>query len=251
MKTLTKKPVKNNTHKSSISTTKTRLAIAVMAATLSFPALANQDNSHDVKLLQARFDARSVVQVEAGDFHFKPGQVAPIHTHTAPAVGYVVKGEIIYQVEGEKQIILREGDAFYEPDGPRILRFDNASATEEAIFVDFNLEQEGEPFIVFEKPLTEAIDRGTLPTVKLDGQQVSTVDIYERKLNPAESSILKTGEPALGIVAQGVVLIREQGKPEQRVVAGSTFALTEGGANTTITNASSEVPAKVITFRVL
>ena len=53
------------------------LAIAVMAATLSFPTLANQDNSHDVKLLQAHFDSRSVVQVEAGDFHFKPGQVAP------------------------------------------------------------------------------------------------------------------------------------------------------------------------------
>ena len=53
--------------------------------------------------------------------------------------------------------LLSEGDAFFEPFGPRILRFDNASATEEAVFIDFNLQQAGEPFIVFEKPLTEKI----------------------------------------------------------------------------------------------
>ena len=70
------------------------------------------------------------------------------------------------------------------------------------------------------------------------------MDIYERELNPGESSSLQTGEPALGIVAQGVVLIREQ-------VAGSTFSLTEDESSTTITNTSKEVTAKVIAFRVL
>ena len=134
------------------------------------------------KLLTANFEPRKVVKIEAGDFHFAPGQIAPIHTHAAPAVGYVAKGQILYQVEGEKPQLLLEGDAFYEPAGPRILRFDNASATEEAIFIDFNLQQEGEPFIVFEKELTEHIDRRTLPTVDLEGQRIDQVDMFRQRV---------------------------------------------------------------------
>ena len=107
------------------------LAATITAAAFTDAASASTGVS-SVKLLTAQFEPRQVVQVEVGDFHFTPGQVAPIHTHAAPAVGYVVKGEIIYQVEGEKQQILSAGDVFYEPVGPRILRFDNASATEEA-----------------------------------------------------------------------------------------------------------------------
>ena len=124
------------------------LATTVTAASFTGAATASTGDS-TVKLLTAHFEPRQVVQVEIGDFHFVPGQVAPIHTHAAPAVGYVAKGQIIYQVEGERQQILSAGDVFYEPVGPRILRFDNASATEEAIFLDFNLEQVDEPFILF------------------------------------------------------------------------------------------------------
>lgn len=111
---------------------------AVLAATFTAAVLTGAANAGfqtgSVKLLTAEFKARQVAQVEIGDFHFKPGQIAPIHTHTAPAIGYVAKGEIIYQIEGEKPRILRAGDDFYEPAGPRILRFGNASATQEAIF---------------------------------------------------------------------------------------------------------------------
>lgn len=208
---------------------------------------------HDaaVKILQADFPARSVVQIEAGDFHFKPGQVAPVHTHSAPAVGYVVKGEIIYQVEGEKPQLLREGDAFYEPAGPRILRFDNASASEKAVFVDFNLEQEGEPFIVFEEPLTEEIDRRTLPTIQLNGQQVKRVDIFERVLKPNEAVTVNDSYPVLAIVAEGIVVVKEKGKATRRVPAGSTFAITASKSDSQVMNISSETVAKVITFRAL
>lgn len=231
-------------------TLKNTLAM-VLTTTLSATSLTVNANEQGIKLLQANFDSRKVVQVEAGDFHFKPGQIAPVHTHSAPAVGYVVKGEIIYQIEGEKQRVLREGDAFFEPVGPRILRFDNASATEEAIFVDFNLQQEGEPFIVFEKPPTEAIDRRTLPTTTLNAQQIKQVDIFQKDLNPGESITIKNSEPALGIVAQGVVIVREKGKAELRVVAGATFAIPKENSKAAIINASNEVPAKVITFSML
>lgn len=230
----------------------TKLAAAIaLASTFSTVAFAGDTQSNEIKILEARFDTRIVVQVEAGDFHFAPGQVAPIHTHAAPAVGYVVKGEIIFQVEGEKQVILREGDAFYEPAGPRILRFDNASATEEAIFIDFNLEQEGEPFIVFEKPPTEAIDRRTLPTTALGGRPVKKVDIFRSDVGPGETLSLKRGEPVFGIVAQGVVVVRNPDGTTHRVVAGATFAIPNAASPTAIENASDEAPAKVIAFRML
>lgn len=227
------------------------IAFAALLATAT--ALTSTANaiSHEspIKLLTANFTPRQVVQVEAGDFRFKPGQIAPVHTHEAPAIGYVTKGMIIYQVEGGKPQILRKGDAFFEPTGMRILRFDNASATEEAIFLDFNLEQISEPFIVFEKKPTEAIDRRTLPTIKLGGESITRGDVYSTKINPSETIDLKTSEPTLGLVAEGVIELLIEGKPGKRIAAGSTFALPTVGSLAKIINTSSEVPANVITLR--
>lgn len=224
------------------------LAAAFTAAAVTGSANADSQERSS-KLLTANFESRQVVQVEVGDFHFKPGQIAPIHTHTAPAVGYVAKGEIIYQIEGEEPRILREGDAFYEPAGTRILRFDNASATEEAIFLDFNLEQVGEPFIVFEHQPTEASDRRTLPTIDLGGKSVDQVDIYASKLQGRGTMKLDTHEPTLGLVAEGIIELQIKGKATQRIVAGGSFSLPTADSQATIVNVSSEGPVKVITFR--
>ncbi len=225
---------------------------ATFAATLGMGAVlmgaAKTESPATTKLLTANFEPRQVVQVEIGDFHFKPGQVAPIHTHSAPAVGYVAKGAILYQVEGEQPQLLREGDAFFEPVGPRILRFDNASATDEAIFIDFNLEQVDEPFIVFEQPPTEAIDRRTLPTVDLADQPVDQVEVYVTELPKSGSQTLDVREPRLGLVAEGVIELHIDGTPEQLIVAGGTFSLPTSGPEASLVNLSSDVPAKVITF---
>ncbi len=240
MKTLSKTTFGNKLRSSA-------LALATIALAGGSAFAGSSDSA--IKLLTAKFDARQVVQVEAGDFHFKPGQNAPVHTHTAPAVGYVAKGTIIYQVEGEKVQILREGDAFYEPTDVRVLRFDNASATEEAIFVDFNLEQAGEPFIVFEKQPTEAIDRRTLPTTKLDGSNIDQVDIYANELAHSATLKINNSQPTLGLVAEGVIQLQIEGEKSQRLVAGETFAIREVNSTAILVNASTEVSAKVITFR--
>ncbi len=227
------------------------LKSAVLAATFTATAITGAANAQavdSVKLLTANFEARDVVLVEAGDFHFVPGQDAPVHTHAAPAVGYVAKGAIIYQVEGEKPQILRAGDAFYEPVGPRIVQFDNASATEEAIFLDFNLQQEGEPFIVFEKPLTEDIDRRTLPTIDLDDVTIDSADIYTNDLVRGGSFALDNNAPTFGIVAEGVLELQIEGKSPQRIAAGASFSLPSANTKATFVNASSEVSAKVISF---
>lgn len=227
---------------------------AALAATFTAVAFTGaviaQPSTSSIKMLTAKFDSRQVAQVEVGDFHFKPGQTAPIHTHTAPAVGYVAKGTIIYQVEGEKPQVLREGDAFFEPVGPRILRFDNASATEEAIFLDFNLEQVGESFIVFEKKLTEKIDRRSLPTIDLGGRSVDQVDIFTSEMKSSGKLDLTSTKPTFGVVAEGVVELRIKGKAVQRIIAGASIALPKAGSQASIVNASSDVSAKVVTFRV-
>ena len=227
-----------------------RAALTATILALGYTGVANAEVQQGaVKLLTANFAPRQVVQVEVGDFHFKPGQIAPIHTHDAPAVGYVAKGAIIYQVEGEKPQVLNEGDAFYEPTDKRILRFDNASATEEAIFLDFNLEHAGEPFIVFEEAPKEAIDRRALPTIELSGELIDQVDIYAHELGRSDVHRLIANTPTLGLVSEGVIELRINGKAVNRIAAGGSFALPKAGSEATITNASSEVPAKVVTFQ--
>ncbi len=227
-----------------------RTALFLAAMAIVTPASAGApDNS--VKLLSAKFDTRQVVQIEVGDFHFVPWQAAPVHTHVAPAIGYVVKGTIIYQVEGEREQILHEGDAFYEPVGPRILRFDNASATQEAIFIDLDLEQKDEPFIVFPKPPTEAIDRRSLPTLKVDGRRgkkMQQVDVYENELAPSGKLKLRNSVTTIVFVAEGVIDLQVNGKTPQRIIAGQSYNLPDNSMSQ-ITNVSSEVPAKLVTFR--
>jgi len=166
----------------------------------------------------------------------------------APAIGYVSKGAILYQVEGEKPQLLREGDAFYEPAGPRILRFDNASATEEAIFIDFNLQQKNEPFIVFEKKLTEAIDRRELPTLHIKNGEIDRADIFVSEIEAKGKKTLNPNGPLLGYVAQGVVNVSINGLAAKEIIAGGSFSLASANSSVTLVNGSSVVPAKVIAF---
>ena len=42
---------------------------------------------------------------------------APAHRHTGPAFGYVTKGEVVFEVEGEPQRVVKAGEAFWEPGG--------------------------------------------------------------------------------------------------------------------------------------
>ena len=227
---------------------------AVSTLLVSLPMVMNAHAEESVtkesatKLLTVNFEPRQVVKIEAGDFHFTPGQIGPIHIHVAPTVGYVAKGEILYQVEGEKPHLLREGDVFNEPNGPRILRFDNASATEEAIFVDFNLQQEGESFIVFEKELTMFIDRRMLLTVTLDGQSIDRTDIFAIELAPNGHKKVTTQTPLVGYVAEGIIILKVNNEAPRRIIAGGSFSLAGDTLRALIKNDSDEVRAKVITF---
>lgn len=193
------------------------LASAAAAATLA-PQL----------LLDVDFAPRDIAKVDIGDFHFLPGQKAPIHTHAAPAIGYVSKGTIYYQVEGQPAQILKAGDAFFEPVGPRILHFDNASATQEAVFTDFNLQQAGEPFIVFEHAPTEKIDRRTFPTAPIVAAATHGATGQSERLTGR--STRHTDQALLGYVAAGSLSVQVNGGATQRVAQGQTWSAPAGAS---------------------
>ncbi|MER7251500.1 cupin domain-containing protein [Kribbella sp. NPDC000426] len=52
-----------------------------------------------------------VIDYPAGD----PG--APPHRHSGPAFGYVVEGEMLFELEGEAPRVIKAGEAFWEPGG--------------------------------------------------------------------------------------------------------------------------------------
>ncbi|GAA0988030.1 hypothetical protein GCM10009555_068700 [Acrocarpospora macrocephala] len=47
-----------------------------------------------------------------------PGSAGnPPHRHTGPAFGYMIKGEMIFELEGEPQRVVKAGESFWEPGG--------------------------------------------------------------------------------------------------------------------------------------
>jgi quercetin dioxygenase-like cupin family protein len=49
---------------------------------------------------------------------FPPGHPGnPPHRHSGPCFGYVLEGEMVFELEGEQARIVRAGEAFWEPGG--------------------------------------------------------------------------------------------------------------------------------------
>src|SRR5262244_3818038 len=82
---------------------------------------------------------RRVDRVEIKQIDFVPRQQTGLHLHTCPVVGYIARGTVLFQIEGEPPRTLKEGDAFHEPAGARILHFDNASDRDPLTFIAFYL----------------------------------------------------------------------------------------------------------------
>jgi len=62
--------------------------------------------------------------IEARRIRMGPSVAAGPHAHNGPVVGNVTAGSAIFQVEDGPEVLLRPGDAFFEPSGVRISRFD-------------------------------------------------------------------------------------------------------------------------------
>jgi quercetin dioxygenase-like cupin family protein len=89
-------------------------------------------------LLSVSLQNKNVTSVEVREINFEPGQETGRHRHPCPALGYIVEGTALVQVEGEPEQRLLAGDAFYEPAGA-VMRFDNASAERPLKFICYYL----------------------------------------------------------------------------------------------------------------
>jgi quercetin dioxygenase-like cupin family protein len=52
-----------------------------------------------------------LIELPPGD----PG--SPPHRHSGPVFGYLLEGEMIFELEGEPERVIRAGEAFWEPGG--------------------------------------------------------------------------------------------------------------------------------------
>ena len=67
------------------------------------------------------------------------GGEAGYHLHPCPVFGYVVSGNLLFQIDGQASQYMKAGDVFYEPKNQLIAHFDNASATNELILIAYYL----------------------------------------------------------------------------------------------------------------
>jgi quercetin dioxygenase-like cupin family protein len=77
-------------------------------------------------LLTARLEAgKTVDRVEIKEIEMLTPLEAGRHLHPCPVVGYIVEGQIVFQIEGQPEQRLLAGDAFFEPANTNVAHFDN------------------------------------------------------------------------------------------------------------------------------
>ena len=117
-------------------------AAPLAALTLSVSALAFAHDtappSEKITVLQDQMlknaPGKKALMIEVD---YEPGQSSIAHKHQGTAMAYVLSGEIISQVKGEKAITYKAGEFWYEPAGSEHLVSKNASATQPAKLLVF------------------------------------------------------------------------------------------------------------------
>lgn len=111
--------------------------LAVLTLTLSASAFAH-DPSEKITVLQDELlqnvPGKKAMMIEVD---YKPGQSSIAHKHQGTAMAYVLSGEIISQVKGQKAITYKAGQYWYEPAGSEHLLSKNASETKPAKLLVF------------------------------------------------------------------------------------------------------------------
>jgi quercetin dioxygenase-like cupin family protein len=86
----------------------------------------------------------------------------PPHRHSGPVFGYVLEGEMIFELEGEPERVIRAGEAFWEPGGD-VIHYQSANNLSDvwSRFVVTMIGVPGEPMLtlVSDEELAERRDR--------------------------------------------------------------------------------------------
>ena len=110
------------------------LALTFSAATYAHEAAPSEKVTvlQDQMLKNAPGKKALMIEVD-----YLPGQSSIAHKHEGTAMAYVLSGEIISQVKGEKAITYKAGEYWYEPAGSKHLVSKNASASKPAKLLVF------------------------------------------------------------------------------------------------------------------
>jgi quercetin dioxygenase-like cupin family protein len=102
-------------------------------------------------------------EVMTVSIEFPPGDPGtPPHRHSGPAFGYIVEGEMLFELEGEPERVIRAGEAFWEPGGDLIHYQDGNNRTDvRSRFVVTMICEPGKPMLtlVDDEELAQRKDR--------------------------------------------------------------------------------------------
>jgi len=101
---------------------KTVALCLLTAAILSFGVSADEPKpaaAQPVRTILERHDQTGVAgkEIVQGSAMLPPGSVIGFHTHPGDEAGFVLKGTIIWKVQGQPDKILKAGDSFFNPRG--------------------------------------------------------------------------------------------------------------------------------------
>jgi quercetin dioxygenase-like cupin family protein len=119
-------------------------ALAGMTLVLGQTALAGETVSELVKQRLADMTGKegTVLTVE-----YAPSAASDPHVHPGSVFAYVLEGAVVSQLEGEKPVTYTKGQSWYEsPKKPHVVS-KNASKTEPAKLLVFQLSQQGESLV--------------------------------------------------------------------------------------------------------
>jgi quercetin dioxygenase-like cupin family protein len=123
-------------------------AVLEGAVTMQTAGTATQAKPLGAHALAAPFDGWTGTMLEVT---YPPGAKSASHQHPGPTFGYVVKGSILWAINGEPAKTLTAGQTFFEPLGSIHSTSANASATEPAVISVVIVGKTGEPL---SKPAT-------------------------------------------------------------------------------------------------
>jgi len=85
-----------------------------------------------------------LIELPPGD----PG--TPPHRHSGPVFGYMLEGEMLFELEGEPERVIRAGEAFWEPGGD-VIHYQVANNLPDAWsrFTAVMMGVPGEPMLTF------------------------------------------------------------------------------------------------------
>lgn len=94
-------------------------AIAILAGLWGMQHASAQAPAGFKRVELTRHDVAGLKDHEAvlARAEFQPGATVPKHTHPGDEVGYVLEGEVVFEMEGKPVMNLKAGDSFFVPGG--------------------------------------------------------------------------------------------------------------------------------------